>query len=170
MTAPGFQGAADARVSITGRLVRVLEDEKAAARDRYRAVHPDAFWVDYGDFSFWKMSEVVAVRLVGGFGRAGSIPPKLYAAARPDPVAGLGKLVEAANAHGSDAWEMALRCAVGVDADLKDPQVVSMDRLGLNLTARRGDAMAKVRLPFCSPADTPDAVHARVEALLSARP
>lgn len=44
VTAPGFQGAADARVCLTGRLERVPEADKEAAKARYLAVHPGAAW------------------------------------------------------------------------------------------------------------------------------
>ena len=88
VTAPGFEGAADARVCLTGTVRRVPEARGAAARERYLARHPDAFWVDFGDFTFWQMEDLKAIRLVGGFARAGSVPPGVYAAAKPDPVAG----------------------------------------------------------------------------------
>jgi hypothetical protein len=48
VTAPGFEGAADARVCLTGLVRRVPEAAVPAARDRYLARHPDAFWVTFG--------------------------------------------------------------------------------------------------------------------------
>jgi putative heme iron utilization protein len=48
VTAPGFEGAADARVCLTGTVRRVPEPEVPAARTRYLERHPDAFWVTFG--------------------------------------------------------------------------------------------------------------------------
>jgi hypothetical protein len=48
VTAPGFEGAADARVCLTGVVRKVPEAAVPAARDRYLARHPDAFWVTFG--------------------------------------------------------------------------------------------------------------------------
>lgn len=133
---------------------------------------PDAFWISYGDFSFWKMSDIVSIRLVGGFARAGQVPAKLYASAKPDPVARLTDLVAAANRHGPAAWAAAVKAAVGADVGLEGCTVLSLDRLGLNLSAARpaasGGGFMKLRLPFAQPADSADAVRAQVDALLQA--
>ena len=176
VTAPGFEGAADARVCVTGRVERLPQGtaDHAAARDRSLAVHPDAFWATFGDFSFWTMTSIVAIRLVGGFARAGSVPPALYASAKPDPVAGAcGPLLAYANAHGERAWVAVITQVVGADNGIVAARVVSLDKLGLNLVAHRsaaaGGDMFKLRLGFPSgPAETPQAVHAAMEAMLAA--
>ena len=38
--------------------------------------HPRAFWVDFGDFSWFQMDMITDIRFVGGFVRAGSITPE----------------------------------------------------------------------------------------------
>ena len=168
VTAPGFEGAADARVSLTGRLVRVPDAEVPAARDRYLAVHPDAFWVTFGDFTWWRMAEIVSIRLVGGFARAGSVPPSIYKAASPDPVAGAcSAQIAWAAEQGDAAWVRAFHRAVGADVGIQTAKVVSLDRLGLNVAGLRGVDAYKLRLPFSSPADTPDAVAAQMRAMLA---
>jgi hypothetical protein len=169
VTAPGFEGAADARVCLTGTVRRVPDARVAAARERYLARHPDAFWVDFGDFTFWQMEDLKAIRLVGGFARAGSVPPSIYAAAKPDPVAGAcAPQVAAANAKGDAAWVAAANAAIGVDAGLTAARVLSVDRLGANVAARRGQDALKLRLPFGAPAETPTAVGEALTALLRA--
>ena len=55
MTAPGFVGAADARVSITGRIVPVPDGEVEQARAEYMAKHADAYWASFGDFTMFRM-------------------------------------------------------------------------------------------------------------------
>lgn len=37
-----------------------------------------AFWVDFGDFEWFRMSEIGHISYVGGFGRAGEIDPDEY--------------------------------------------------------------------------------------------
>ncbi len=169
VTAPGFEGAADARVCLTGTVRRVADADVPSARARYLQQHPEAFWVDFGDFTFYRMEDLLAIRLVGGFARAGSVPPKLYAAAKPDPVAGAcAAEVAAANAAGDAAWAAAAAAAIGADVGLTAAKVVSVDRLGANVAAKRGPDALKLRLPFASPADTPAAVGDALTALLRA--
>ena len=175
VTAPGFEGAADARVCVTGRVERIPQGtaDHAAAQARYLAVHPDAFWATFGDFSFWTMTSIVAIRLVGGFARAGSVPPGLYSAAHSDPVAGAcGPQLAYANAYGDRAWVAVITHAVGADVGLAAAKVVSLDKLGLNLMVQRAAPPAdafKFRLAFPhGPAETPQAVHAAIESMLAA--
>ena len=59
----------------------------------YLKKHPDAFWVDFGDFSWWRMEKVEMARLVGGFARAGKVTADDYAAAEPDFGAGFAPMV-----------------------------------------------------------------------------
>ena len=50
----------------------------------YLARHPKAaFWVDFEDFSFWRL-EVADVYFVGGFAAMDWVTSEGYAAARPD--------------------------------------------------------------------------------------
>ena len=87
VTATGFRGASDARVTITGRAEKVEDAAaKEALKKAYKSKHPDAFWIDFGDFSLYQCTELVQVRLVGGFARAGSISPGDYAEAKVDDI------------------------------------------------------------------------------------
>lgn len=49
------------------------DDEKPACRELYLAKHPDAFWVDFGDFDYMRMDTIVQCNLVAGFGRASKV-------------------------------------------------------------------------------------------------
>lgn len=76
------------RVTLLGE-VSVLDREREnqrwdAARDLYRAAHPEAFYVAFRDFRFYRL-EIRWVRLVGGFGRMRWLDAARYADARPDP-------------------------------------------------------------------------------------
>lgn len=115
------------------------------------------------------MEEILSIRLVGGFARAGSVPPALYAKATPDPVAGCsGAEIAAANTAGDAAWCRAAAALIGADAGLEKAKVLSVDRLGANLGCFRGPDFLKLRLPFAVPADTPAAVAEQLVALLHA--
>ena len=83
VTAKDFKGAADGRVNLMGQ-VELLTDEaeQEMARTIYLAKHHDAFWVDFGDFHWFRMT-VEKVRFVGGFARAGSVSADEYAEAVP---------------------------------------------------------------------------------------
>lgn len=61
----------DARVTISGPVTPV--PEPADVREIYKQKNPTAFWVDFGDFTWFRMDAVKAVRLVGGFARAGQV-------------------------------------------------------------------------------------------------
>lgn len=87
VTAAGFKGAADGRVSLTGVVKRIeAEEEIASMRELYRAKHESAFWVDFGDFSWYRMAELKTVRFIGGFARAGQVSAKQYLGAAVDPI------------------------------------------------------------------------------------
>jgi len=76
-----------ARATLVGSVEKIEDEkEKAKAREIYRKQHPDAFWVDFGDFSWFKMTELKEVKYVGGFGRAATVSATEYQNAKVDPV------------------------------------------------------------------------------------
>lgn len=65
------------RLTVIGRAERIAPDAPVRARlkRRYLARHPKAeLYVDFGDFSFWRL-EVARASLNGGFGRAYAMTP-----------------------------------------------------------------------------------------------
>lgn len=70
------QGLDDGRVSFVGEIKKVPDNEAAAARETYLAKHPGHFWVDFGDFDFFRMENIKAVRYNGGFARFGALEPE----------------------------------------------------------------------------------------------
>jgi putative heme iron utilization protein len=83
VTAKAFKGAADGRVNLVGQVELLTEEaEQEVARSVYLAKHPDAFWIDFGDFHWYRMN-VEKVRFDGGFARAGSVSADEYAEAVP---------------------------------------------------------------------------------------
>ena len=158
VTAPGFTGAADARVTLTGTVEPVAEgDETAAVREAYLAKHPDAFWVDFGDFSWHRMDGILGARLVGGFARAGGVTGEEYAAGAPDPVAGFSAPIAS---HMNADHEDSLLAMVGhyVGLTVEKAAIASVDALGMNMRVTRDGESFKIRLPFESPATDRKAV------------
>jgi len=68
------------RITVTGRAERIVAEEsdaetRARLRRRYLARHPKAeLYVDFPDFSFWRLA-VARASLNGGFGRAFAMSP-----------------------------------------------------------------------------------------------
>ena len=75
------------RVTLLGKVSAIERAEIAESRELYLARYENTkYWVDYEDFSFYRM-EVVDVYYVGGFGVMGWVSAGDYQSARPDPLA-----------------------------------------------------------------------------------
>ena len=68
------QGMASGRVTVSGKVAILEGDDAAAAKKAFLAKNPQSFWVEFGDFSWFRMDTVVTARLVGGFGRIKQVP------------------------------------------------------------------------------------------------
>lgn len=149
-----FKGAADGRVNLMGKVTMISEDERDAAREVYKAKHPGAFWADFGDFTWFRMDEIVDIRFVGGFARAGSISPEEYGSAAPDPIAAFGPAVASHmnEDHMGSTIAMVSHAIPGLD--VSEAVITSMDSLGMYVkctrTPRASDQpqQFKIRLPF----------------------
>jgi heme iron utilization protein len=137
------------RLTVVGRLAPTAD---AAARARFLRRHPKAaLYVDFPDFSFWRL-EPEAVHLNGGFARAADYPSAEV----------LTDLTGAADLFAEEDALLAeidalprekrgdLALAAGEDAAL-NWRPVSLDPTGLDLAAPQATA----RLAFSRPALTP---------------
>mmetsp|Transcript_28086 Transcript_28086/g.53167 ORF Transcript_28086/g.53167 Transcript_28086/m.53167 type:complete len:322 (+) Transcript_28086:70-1035(+) len=148
-----FKGAADGRVNLLGEMERVKDPEEIEmCKEIYLEKHPGAFWVNFGDFNWFRM-EVKSVRFVGGFARAGTISAEDYASASPDPISKIGGMVAShMNDDHSDSTISMIQHYIGVDVEAA--KIVSMDCLGMDVVVKRtpkgGDQPQefKIRLPF----------------------
>jgi len=153
-----FKGAADGRVNLMGKVSLIPEEEKEAAKNTYLAKHPSAFWVEFGDFSWFRMDEIKDIRFVGGFARAGSVTPKKYNDAKPDPISAFGMHVaqHMNEDHQSATIAMVANAIPGLEVD--EAVITSVDALGMYVkvsrTPRASDQpqQFKLRLPFPRPA------------------
>lgn len=89
----------------------------------------------------------MGARLVGGFGRIGSISAADYAAAAPDPIAPFSAPVAGhMNADHAESTAAMVRHYVGISVD--SAAILSLDSLGMNVACTRGGQSFKARLPF----------------------
>lgn len=157
-----FKGAADGRVNLMGNCNRVLgKEEVTAARELYLKKHPGAFWVDFGDFNWFKM-DVKAIRFVGGFARAGSVQPEEYYASAPDPIMAFGGAIASHmnDDHSEATVAMVKHYIPGLDGDnyVREAIINRVDSMGMDIKITRdpedNDTLPgqpqefKVRLPF----------------------
>lgn len=153
-----FKGAADGRVNLMGNVKLVPNEEREACKATYLKKHPGAFWVEFGDFNFFRMDEIVDIRFVGGFARAGSVTPEEYKEAKPDAISSFGKHV--ADHMNDDHMESTIAM---IDAQIpglnvEEAMITSVDSLGMYIKVKRTPRASdqpqefKLRLPFPRPA------------------
>lgn len=149
-----FKGAADGRVNLMGEVKLVPPEEREAAKACYLKKHPGAFWVDFGDFNWFRMDEIKDIRFVGGFARAGQITPEEYLNAKPDVISSFGKNVaQHMNEDHQDATKAMIASQIP-GLEVENAEITSLDSLGMYVkctrTPRASDQpqQFKIRLPF----------------------
>jgi putative heme iron utilization protein len=135
------------RVTLIGNVRQVDQSEVSAVRKLYLASYANSkYWVDYEDFSFYRM-EVVDVYFVGGFGVMGWIPAPEYVQARPDPLADAAtEILQHMNTDHKDALILLAREFAGIDA--QEAAMTSVDRLGFHLRLKTHDGVRGSRIAF----------------------
>lgn len=150
VTAKGFEGAADGRVVLIGDVVKCNADEVAeeSLREVYKAKHPNAFWADFGDFTYFRMTALKQVNFVGGFARAGSITADEYVEAAVDPIQAFAEPVMGhMNADHASSTVAMVQHFIGLN-QVDTAELVQMDRLGFMVQIGRLGQTFKLRLPF----------------------
>jgi len=135
------------RVTLLGEAARVPTGEVAAARERYLERQPQAaYWVDFGDFSFWRL-EVAEAYFVGGFAAMDWVDGGAFLAARPDPLADVaGDIIEHMNRDHPDALVTFARVLGSEEAD--EATMLAVDRLGFKLRLQSGERLSGCRISF----------------------
>ena len=156
---------ANGRVTLLGPCTGV-EGDGGTARAAFLATHPNAaYYVDFGDFAFWKL-RVESIRYIGGYGRMSWVDAADWHAAEPDPLAASAS---AAVAHMNDdhADAMVLYCqAFSQATDISSARMTSVDRYGFEMSAVTPEGPRPVRLAFAEPVATPDEVRSALVAML----
>jgi putative heme iron utilization protein len=105
------------RVTLLGNVLPVPESEVAEARKLYLARYANSkYWVDFEDFSFYRM-DVVDVYYVGGFGVMGWVSASEYYRGQPDPLADAATdIIQHMNTDHGDALVLLARAFAGIES------------------------------------------------------
>jgi putative heme iron utilization protein len=135
------------RVTLIGNVVFVPEADVAAAREAYLARHANSkYWVDFEDFSFYRL-EVVDIYFVGGFGVMGWVTAAEYGSSQPDPLAdSMGEIIQHMNADHKDAMVLLARKFAHIEA--QEATMTAVDRLGFHVRLKTQEGMKGVRIAF----------------------
>lgn len=156
VTQPGASGdpLGASRVTLIGNVLTIADPEVPEARKLYLARYPNSqYWVDFEDFSFYRM-HVVDVYYVGGFGVMGWVSDSDYEHAQPDPLAdAAGEIIQHMNADHKDALILLARAFAGIES--KEATMTAVDRLGFHVRLRTQDGMRGARIAFVREVSNP---------------
>lgn len=135
------------RVTLLGEVSPIAAPELAEARKLYLARYDNSkYWVDFEDFSFYRMN-VVDVYYVGGFGVMGWVNAPDYNSAKPDPLAdSAAGIVQHMNTDHKDALVHLTHTFAGIEA--QEVEMTSVDRLGFHVRAKTREGMRGARIAF----------------------
>jgi len=135
------------RVTLLGNVLPIPQSEVAEARMLYLARYANSkYWVDFEDFSFYRM-DVVDVYYVGGFGVMGWVSASEYDRAQPDPLAdSTAEIIQHMNADHKDALVLLARQFAHIEA--QEATMTAVDRLGFQIRVKTQDGMRGARIPF----------------------
>jgi putative heme iron utilization protein len=104
------------------------------------------YWVDFEDFSFYRM-DVLDVYYVGGFGVMGWVQASDYNEAQPDPLADAATgIIEHMNTDHKDALILLARVSAGIESE--EAAMTSVDRLGFHVRLKAAEGMKGARIAF----------------------
>mmetsp|Transcript_29587 Transcript_29587/g.64319 ORF Transcript_29587/g.64319 Transcript_29587/m.64319 type:complete len:397 (-) Transcript_29587:163-1353(-) len=151
VTESDFRGAADARVVLTGDVKAVPKEDQEAVRKLYLEKHPGAYWVNFGDFTMFRMDTILDVAFVGGFARAGGVTPEEYAAAQPDPCLAFAEpVMKHMNDDHGESLKSYVEYLIGA-GPCDAASIKRFDRYGLDLRVRQGEGEGILRVCFAEP-------------------
>jgi heme iron utilization protein len=135
------------RVTLVGNASRIPEAEVAEARELYLARYANSkYWVDFEDFSFYRM-DLVDVYYVGGFGVMGWVSATDYDRSQPDPLAdSMAGIIQHMNADHSDALVLLARKFAGIES--QEATMTTVDRLGFHVRVKTQEGMRGARIAF----------------------
>ena len=135
------------RVTLVGNVATIPEPEIAEARRLYLERYANSsYWVDFDDFSFYRM-DVLDVYYVGGFGVMGWVNASEYDGAQPDPLADAAAgIIEHMNADHKEALVLLAKTCAGIES--QEAAMTSVDRLGFHVRLKTADGMRGARIGF----------------------
>jgi len=162
----------DTVITVYGDAVPVSDEEKDSVRSAYLRRHPDAFWVDFGDFSFLHIKPK-AVRYVSGVATAllgsGEFNVAEYKEAKVDPISQFSTPITShMNKDHANDTKLIVQHSTTVKVDFA--YMLDVDSLGFNVKAGYDGSVLKLRIPFPRQAqDRKDVKTLIVEMLQAAR-
>src|SRR5271163_606350 len=142
------------RVTLLGNTLQVPEPQVAEARRLYLARYANSnYWVDFDDFSFYRMA-VVDVYYVGGFGVMGWVAGSEDYSAQPDPLADTAaEIIQHMNTDHEDALVLLARVFAGIES--QEISMTSVDRLGFHVRFKTQDGTHNARIAFLREVSNP---------------
>jgi heme iron utilization protein len=157
------------RVTLVGNVATIPAPEVAQARQLYLDRYANSkYWVDFEDFSFYRM-DVLDVYYVGGFGVMGWVQAPDYDQAQPDPLAdSAATIIEHMNADHKDALIVLARVHAGIES--QEAAMTSVDCLGFHVRLKTAEGMKGARIAFLREVTNPgEARKVLVEMVQQAR-
>jgi len=142
------------RVTLVGNVLPLPESEVADARELYLARYANSkYWVDFEDFSFYRM-DVVDVYYVGGFGVMGWVSACEYDRSQPDPLAdSMAEIIQHMNADHTDA--LVLLAKKFACTESQEATITAVDRLGFHVRMKTRDGIRGARIAFLREVNNP---------------
>ncbi|OIT22441.1 PREDICTED: uncharacterized protein LOC109217592 [Nicotiana attenuata] len=162
----------DLVITVHGDALPVPETAKEGIRAAYLARHPEAFWVDFGDFQFIRIEPRI-VRYVSGVATAilgsGEFSKEEFRTANIDPIYQFSKPITShMNKDHAEDTKLIVRHSTSVPVDFA--YMLDVDSLGINVKAGYQKNTFKLRVPFPRRAvDRKDVKTLIVEMLQAAR-
>jgi len=135
------------RVTLIGNTLPIPVQEVAEARKLYVARYANSkYWVDFDDFSFYRM-DVVDVYYVGGFGVMGWVSASEYDSGQPDPLVDTATdIIQHMNTDHRDALILLARAFAEIES--QEVTMTSVDRLGFHVRLKTQDGTRGARIAF----------------------
>ena len=135
------------RVTLIGNILPVPVSEVGEARRVYLARYTNSkYWVDFDDFSFYRM-QVVDVYYVGGFGVMGWVTDSEYYSSKADPLADTATdIIQHMNTDHGDALVELARVFAGIES--QEVAMTSVDHLGFHVRLKTQDGTRSARIAF----------------------
>ena len=142
------------RVTLVGNVRRIPESEVADARNLYLERYANSkYWVDFEDFSFYRM-DVVDIYYVGGFGVMGWVSASEYGRSQPDPLAdSMVEIIQHMNTDHKDALALLARKFARIEA--QEATMIAVDRLGFHMRVKTHDGVRGARIAFLREVSNP---------------
>lgn len=150
LVAKDLEDRTDLIITIHGDVVPVPEMEIDVVRTSYLAKHPDAFWVDFEDFRFFRIEPKV-VTFVSGVATAlfqsGEFNNEEFKEAKVDQIYQFSKPITShMNKDHLNDTKLIVQHSTSIPVD--SAYMLDVDSLGFNVKANYQDNNFKLRIPF----------------------